>query len=204
MAEPQNPFLLPPDSTPVAQPPAKPETRSLTPAHDAAPPARDPDHYIAVPASVESATHRLARPEETHAEHPAADEVAEETALAIPAASPHEAGVWAILLPDGARIEITGPTLLGRDPAPSPEHPGARLLPLADPGKTVSKTHALLEPEVGALLVHDLHSTNGVAVDAGGIRTMVVPGSSAPAQVGSTILLGSFLIRVAAGDSDRA
>jgi len=202
MAEAQNPFLLPPGSTPSgplphAAPPPEPAPRP-----DAAAP-RDPDHYIAIPASVESATHRLGRPERSTTEP--AEAVAEETLLANPSATPADA-IWAVLLPDGTRIELIGPTLLGRDPAASPEHPGARLLPLADPGKTMSKTHALLEPApaFGAILVHDLYSTNGVAVDAGGVRTIVLPGSSAPARVGSSVFLGSFLIQVAVGAPDRA
>jgi hypothetical protein len=209
MAEAQNPFLLPPGPPPATAPPS---TDSAPPD---APPARDPDHYIAIPASVESATHRLARPERSASEPDEPDEPAtpaapaapaEETVLAVPSTAARAAAAWVLLLPDGARVEITGPTLLGRDPAPSPEHPGARLLPLEDPGKTMSKTHALLEPErgVGALVVHDLYSTNGIAVDAAGIREIVVPGSSAAAHAGSSIYLGSFLIRVAAGDPDHA
>ncbi|HEU0205617.1 MAG TPA: FHA domain-containing protein, partial [Pseudolysinimonas sp.] len=68
------------------------------------------------------------------------------------------------MLPNGTRVSLGGPLLLGRDPAGITDRPDAGLLPLTDRGKTVSKTHALLEPAPGGVRVRDLHSTNGVAV----------------------------------------
>jgi hypothetical protein len=175
-----NPFLLPPGGAkPPALPPSVPDPS----------PRPDPVHYIAVPASVESATHRVARPA-PDPEQP----VAEETRVVSPAA-PRE---WMLVLPDGTRMSLDGPLLLGRDPAGIPDRPEAGLLPLADSGKTVSKTHALLEPTPDGVRVRDLHSTNGVAVDTAGGRQLALAGSEVLAAVGATIMLGSFPIRVAA------
>jgi len=221
-----NPFLLPPGGArpPAASPAVAPPA--------VAPPVPDPAHYIAIPASVESATHRIVRPpqepvaEKPVAEEPVAEEaaaaepvaqepvaeepVAEETRVAPPAAEggvpPARQTQLILVLPDGARLPLDGAVLLGRDPAGIPEHPGARLLAVSDPGKTVSKTHALLErdPTGRSVRVHDLFSTNGVAVDTAESRTLVPPGGLADAPVGSSILLGSFVIEVAVVDPDHA
>ena len=174
-----NPFLLPPGR---AKPPA------LPPSVPNASPSPDPVHYIAVPASVESVTHRIARP----APEPETP-VAEETRVAPPAAPRG----WALVLPVGTRVSLDGPLLLGRDPAGIPDRPDAGLLPLADPGKTVSKTHALLEPTPEGVRVRDLHSTNGVAVDTAGGRQLLRAGGEAIAPLGATIMLGSFPLGVA-------
>jgi hypothetical protein len=178
-----NPFLLPPDGAKTSRPPAVPD----------AAPAAQPEHYIAVPVSVESATHRVVRPSETEPAPP--EDVAEETRVAPPTST--LAGAWALDLPDGTRLALTGPLLLGRNPAPIADRPEAELLALTDPAKTVSKTHALLESASNGVRVRDLHSTNGVAIDTAGQRVVLAPGGDAVASPGSTILLGSFTIEVA-------
>jgi FHA domain len=189
-----NPFLLPPGGAkpPAVEPPIVP---------DAAPAPGAPSHYIAVPASVESATHRIERPTpepapapaaEPAAEPPAPEPVVEDTRVAAPRG-------WALTLPDGSSIALDRPLLLGRDPAAIPDRPDAQLLALIDVGKTVSKTHALLEPTDEGVRVRELHSTNGVAVDTAGGRELLQAGGEALAPVGSTILLGSFAIGVTAG-----
>jgi hypothetical protein len=180
-----NPFLLPPGG---AKAPAVPQ------APDASP-SPNPSHYIAVPASVESATRRVSRPApEPERPAPDSEQIAEETRVAPPAA-PRS---WALVLPDGTRVSLDGPLLLGRDPAGIHDRPDAGLLPLADPGKTVSKTHALLETTPEGVRVRDLHSTNGVAVDTAGGRELLPAGGEAIAPFGATIMLGSFPLGVAA------
>jgi hypothetical protein len=195
-----NPFLLPPRATPpAATPPEKapPEKAPLV-IPDAAPASTD---YIAVPASVESATHRIQRPapepdpaEATPSAGPesSADAVSEETRIAPPRRTE-------LLLADGTRVPLTRPVLLGRDPAGIPDRPEAELLAVTDPGKTVSKTHALLEAAPGGVRVRELHSTNGVAIDSPAGRKVLPAGGEGLAAIGSTILLGSFAISVVAG-----
>ena len=182
-----NPFLLPPGG--AKQPQPQPQT-----APDAAP-GPGPEHYIAIPASVESATHRIARPD---VPQPTAEAEASEDTVVAPTAAP-AARAWALVMPDGARHALSGPLLLGRNPAGIPDRPDAGLLAVVDPGKTVSKTHALLEPSADGVRLRDLHSTNGVAVDTAGARQLLTAGGEALAPAGSTILLGSFAIGVAAG-----
>jgi hypothetical protein len=196
-----NPFLLPPGGAKRVPPAATPDVgpKSASPAAPAAAPdaapAAGPEHYIAVPASVESATHRIHRPNEP--EPAAPSDVAEETVVA-PVASPATRS-WVLELPDGTRCALAGALLLGRNPAGIADRPDAGLLAVVDPGKTVSKTHALLAPDAGGVRVRDLHSTNGVAIDAAGERRLLSAGGEAVAPPGSTILLGSFAVGVAAG-----
>ena len=88
--------------------------------------------------------------------------------------------------------------VLGRDPAPPASAPAARVVPLDDPGKTVSKTHALLEPAGRGIRVTELHSTNGVAISSAGVRSVLAPGGEGIAPIGSVIELGSFTVLVEA------
>jgi hypothetical protein len=190
----ENPFLLPPGSAPAPrQEPTVPPRATPLP--------RDPDRYIAIPPSIESATHRISRPETAPTTIP--EPVAEETRLAVPTADPArdpapDAAGFALVLGESGRLELNGPVVLGRDPAPPAVSPAARPVRLVDPGKTVSKTHALLAPGEGGIRVIELHSTNGVAITSAGIRTVLAPGGEGIASLGSVIELGSFTVRVEA------
>ena len=201
----ENPFLLPPGSTPASPPPT-------VPAVPVPVPVRDPERYIALPASVESATHRLAHSatgEVAAVSVPAlrVDTVAEETQLAASVnlenpVNPVNPRHLILILPDGSRVPVAGPLLLGRDPAALGDRPRALLVPLSDTGKTVSKTHALIEPDDPAgtgeftLRVRDLYSTNGVAITTGGERRVLTAGGEDVARPGSLIELGSISILV--------
>ena len=217
----ENPFLLPAksatpsrvDSAPVTPVTARP---AETPG---AFPARDPDHYIALPPSIESATHRFVRVEpepdavageptaghDTTTEESLTEEsLAEETRLVpAPPAPPLPAPPsWSLVLPDGRRVLLDGPVLLGRDPAPIAERPTARLIALADSSKTVSKTHALLEPADGRIRVVDLLSTNGVAITSDTVRIVLAPGGEGAVSLDARVELGEFTVRVAADASE--
>lgn len=107
------------------------------------------------------------------------------------------APTWALELPDGSRRTLAGATFVGRNPTVTDAAPGAGLLPLADPAKSLSKTHALLVPELDYLMVTDLHSTNGIAaVTPDGAVTVFEPGRTSPVASGSTLQLGSFAVTV--------
>ncbi|MFP5290617.1 MAG: FHA domain-containing protein [Actinomycetes bacterium] len=105
-----------------------------------------------------------------------------------------------IELPDGRRFPVTGRMLLGRDPAELDGWRGAELVRLVDPQRSVSKTHAAIEPDQGALLVHDLASTNGTerATPEGQVLP-VSPGHPLRVEVGDALHLGSFRIRLLDG-----
>jgi hypothetical protein len=133
---------------------------------------------------------------------PAAEPAAATTPTPMPAFFPAVPGrpvAWSLVLPDGTELRLDGDTVLGRDPAVSSAAgaPDAAAVRVDDPAKTVSKTHARLEPHGDEVLVHDLGSTNGVAVVDGAGQHLVDPGSPRPARDGATIALGEYLIRLA-------
>lgn len=106
---------------------------------------------------------------------------------------------WTLSLPDGT-VPLTGTTFLGRDPAPTSEHPHAGLLRLNDPAKSVSKTHAVFDVDGDGLWVRDLDSTNGVWVaGADGQETRVAAGERVRLTPGARVELGEFPIDIIRG-----
>ena len=111
------------------------------------------------------------------------------------------ARAWRITLPDGRTVDLPRRLLLGRNPAASGAWADAELLPLVDPGKSVSKTHAALEIHDDELLVSDLDSTNGVWVATpGGDAREVRPGERVTVPPGSDLELGGFVVRIERSD----
>ena len=104
--------------------------------------------------------------------------------------------VWTLTLADGRAVPMPPRLLLGRNPAAVAGWMDAELLPLADPAKSVSKTHAALELVGDALWVHDLDSTNGVWISGAGVEEQqVTPGTRALVPAGADIELGELVIR---------
>lgn len=152
-----------------AAPAAPPAPAAQVPA---APPAA-PSEPAAVTAAVSTQTVQVTRPD------------------SVPAPS------WSFVLPDGSTVALSGATFVGRNPTVTDAAPDATMLPLADPAKSLSKTHALLVPELDYLMVTDLHSTNGIAViTPEGAVTVLEPGRSSPVAPGSQLQLGSFVVTV--------
>ncbi|WP_454112144.1 RDD family protein [Microbacterium aurum] len=129
---------------------------------------------------------------------PAATPAAPAVATPAPAVAVSEApgprrrgrmGGLALRLDTGETIPVTAPILLGRDPDAA-AHPGARAVPLTDTTRTLSKTHALVQPVAGGLEIIDRRSTNGCGVIRGGIETELVSGGSATVAEGDAIRLG--------------
>ncbi|WP_104087523.1 FHA domain-containing protein [Cryobacterium sp. N19] len=103
---------------------------------------------------------------------------------------------WTLETEHGLKVSLTKPVvLLGRNPARGGAHTDAQLVPLHDPGKTVSKTHARLDFVEGAWGISDLHSTNGVVlIDGGGLENELDAGASAPLT--DRFLLGELAARI--------
>lgn len=104
---------------------------------------------------------------------------------------------WRADLDDGRRLVLVGPTLLGRDPSAEPGEPAAVTIPIVDEGRSVSKTHLLLEVGPAGIQVTDRYSTNGVVVVTAGVELSCVPGVATPVPDGSTVRFGdrSLVIR---------
>jgi hypothetical protein len=205
MADADNPFLIPPPPPGIAPQPKSEKAPEPEPI--------DPDSLIALPPGiVDSGTYRVSAPkvvvpvrrEDAPIFVPASPgftpmlpttEVDDATSVAVGRRS---APAWRLTLPHAEQLLLERTTLIGRDPAVNAEWPDAALLPVVDPGKTVSKTHAAVElTEGGALLVHDLNSTNGVYLRMpGGDESDVMPGQPVLLELGSELVLGEYVISV--------
>ncbi len=113
-------------------------------------------------------------------------------AMATPREKPVARG-WRLTLDDGQSILVEGAIVLGRDPAEVSAHPHATRVPVQDPARSVSKTHALLDLDGTTLSAIDLGSTNGVSILApdGGVIDLE-PGARGILESGSRLILGDF------------
>ena len=71
---------------------------------------------------------------------------------------------WTLTLPNGIVELVTGRIVIGRQPEFMPSLPSARLIPVPDPTRSVSKNHACFSISGANLVVEDLGSTNGIIV----------------------------------------
>lgn len=106
-------------------------------------------------------------------------------------------GLWRLTGERGVEIVVGGPLVLGRDPVAAPPHGDATGVPVVDPARSVSKTHAFIEAAPDGVSVTDLHSTNGVRVRTAGLELHeLAPGVPAVVPQGASILLGDLELRV--------
>ena len=84
--------------------------------------------------------------------------------------------------------------VIGRDPAPDVELPGAARIAIAD--SSLSKSHLTVGPSAQGVWVTDRHSTNGAAVLVHGTSTTCPPGTKVEVPVGATVMFGdrSFVV----------
>ncbi|ALJ18987.1 DUF5684 domain-containing protein [Microbacterium sp. No. 7] len=103
---------------------------------------------------------------------------------------------WGLVTATGETLPLTADVVvLGRRPQHDPSHPAAQLLAVADPGRTVSRTHARMEHTENGWIIVDLGSTNGVLVrDAAGRDVEV--SAAAPLAEGSEFQLGDERFRL--------
>lgn len=133
-------------------------------------------------------------PPEDAAEDAAVDALDERVEAPTPTPQP---GTWRLRAPGGLEVLILRPVVLGRDPSVDAARPDAAAVALADPARSVSKTHALVEVVDDRVVVTDLHSTNGTRVlTPDGEARELHPGRAAGVAGGSTLLLGEYAVRV--------
>ncbi|MFE4837135.1 RDD family protein [Arthrobacter sp. NPDC056691] len=105
--------------------------------------------------------------------------------------------VLRITLDDGRDFRLERTVLIGRNPAPAAGESQAQLLPVPDPGRTISKTHLHLLTDGAGVWVTDRHSTNGSAVTTpDGMRTALQPGVPAFVSPGTTVHFGDRTFNV--------
>lgn len=100
---------------------------------------------------------------------------------------------WGIELPDGEVLELMGEdVVVGRKPE-APE--GVEVLRIADPTRTLSKSHARLRLGSAGWTVEDLSSTNGTAVvDETGAATALEAGRETEAT--ERLLIGTLEVQL--------
>lgn len=203
----KNPFLItpPPGLIPAAEPEVDSGTRRNPPAQRIAAPlppffpaqgARPAQPQILPPGSPAALEAEREAAEAVEAAEAArtADPVAPETPPSIPVVA---RASWVLRLPNGTERILPGTVVLGRNPSVPTAWSNATVLPLDDPARSVSKTHAVLEPTADGLLAHDLNSTNGVVVvDPDGGSRVVEPGHPQPVANGGAVELGSYVVRL--------
>lgn len=104
---------------------------------------------------------------------------------------------WQMALGDGRRLAVASALRVGRDPIADPAFPGTVLVPIVDPAKSLSKTHAQLEASPGVVVVTDLHSTNGTKVrTADGSEMVLAPEVGHRVTGDAEISFGDYIIRL--------
>jgi len=106
-------------------------------------------------------------------------------------------GPLVLVLPGGERLEVAGAGVLGRNPAAIVGHEVTHVVPVADPTRSVSKTHLGFGVDAVGLWVKDLHSTNGTAVRSPeGVRTLLQPGLAVHVAEGDVVVVGDVELEV--------
>jgi hypothetical protein len=108
------------------------------------------------------------------------------------------AAYWSLSLPNGAVELVTDrPIIIGRQPEFMPALPMARLIPVPDPTRSVSKNHACFSMYGAALVVEDLGSTNGIIVTRpDGRENDLGVGGRTELEAGSKVELGDAVITI--------
>ena len=105
----------------------------------------------------------------------------------------------ALILDDGAAVDVDSDYIIGRDPARDPSVPAgeARPLRVVDAESTVSRVHARVHLDGWKVLLTDLGSANGTRVQPPGSKaeTLLEPRAPVPLQHGTRISVGAPCLR---------
>lgn len=200
-----NPFLITPPPGIAPAPKAEPLLE-----RNAA-----PEDFISLPPGIaDSATHRMpaAAPAAVPATAPARVLQVAPVVPATPQASAASASepvvffpappgavppasVWRLMLASGIVVPLVSAVFIGRNPARLGENSSANLLPIDDPARSLSKTHALVERDGNQVFVTDLDSTNGVVIVPPGAEAFAAePNERYAVVAGTELRLGSYVI----------
>ena len=188
--------VIPTQATPAAQAaPASPVAPAVQPSHDPNQwrPPTPPRLVPVTPPVLLAPQHSSAPPAAPVAPQPPAaahpDDDVERTQM-----RPGTARAQAVLrirVDDGQDVQLGGTVLLGRNPAAQPGENVEQLLPVSDPGRSISKTHLHLRVDGDGVWVTDRNSTNGSAVTTpDGLQTRLQPGEAVFVRPGSTVHFG--------------
>ena len=156
------------------------------------PPGLFPNTPPPAPVDTQAGPVQYSRPE------PAArPSVAPPAFFAAPLGAQPRAASLTLEAEDGRRHIISALAVFGRSPAAAGEWSGALVVPIDDPAKSVSKTHAGLRVTPAGSTLVDLGSTNGTEVlRLDGTEETLTPGVPVALGPGEAILIGSRVLRV--------
>lgn len=121
--------------------------------------------------------------------HP--DDDLDRTQMRGGSAAPAPVAVLRIRLDDGRDFQLDRSVLIGRNPVAQGGEQNAMTLAVADPGRSISKTHLHLLTDGAGVWVTDRNSTNGSAVSMpDGTRTPLQAGVPLFVMPGSTVHFG--------------
>lgn len=163
------------------------------PAPAPAPAAAPPASFRPMPADAGAAPIEAVRSQAVNGRafsaHP--DDDHDRTQVRGDSSAPVTVAILRIRIDDGREVELDRSLLIGRNPAGHPGEESVQLLPVADPGRSISKTHLHVLAGNGGIWVTDRNSTNGSAVTTpDGIRTALAPGEPTHVRPGSTVHFG--------------
>lgn len=140
------------------------------------------------PGSVQPAPAQAFQSQPAHS-HP--DDDHDRTQMRGGAAYAAPVAVLRIKLDDGRDFQLDRNVLVGRNPVGQTGEQQSQVLAIADPGRSISKTHLHLLTDGAGIWVTDRNSTNGSAVTTpDGQRTPLQPGVPAFVSPGSTVHFG--------------
>jgi FHA domain len=184
-----------PHAVPTAVPVAMPPDAAEPPFGTAHRPAPDPlDDDTGPIEDTEPMTAPF--PGDDEADRSAAVEEMEnaDTALMVLPPPPTPAVIARLRAPDGSTVDLDRPVLIGRAPSDAGfENAQPHLLTVLSPSQDISRTHVLVAPEGDAIVVTDLHSTNGTTLVRPGPavdREPLPSGQSVSVEVGTVLELG--------------
>lgn len=100
-----------------------------------------------------------------------------------------------LVLGTGQRVRVSGPVVLGRQPADTARTMGARSVAVPDDTRSVSRVHLFLEVAGGKITVADAGSANGSRLQRGGTMYQLESGGAAvQAAPGDVVWLGDVSV----------
>jgi hypothetical protein len=154
------------------------------------PPAPEPTVAIEIPrVRPEPLPAFLEAPEVVEQAETELEDDVERTILA-----PRRRAAWTLTGPDGVAHPIRAATMIGRAPQRPASRPELALLALVDETKSLSKSHAILEPDGESLTVEDIGSTNGILlIGPDGAETEFPVGRPVPVEPGAVLEFGDYV-----------
>lgn len=116
----------------------------------------------------------------------------------IAPASARSAAVNVVVLEisDGQQISLSDVAMVGRKPTATVDAPGATLVTLTDPGRSISKDHVLFGVDADGVWIVDQDSTNGTIVTLSDGQQIICAGQQrVRLPEGAIVSVGDISIR---------